>query len=255
MNPRSIGHSFEVFDTIDSTNMYAMELVREGMAAHGQVFFAHAQTQGRGQRGRKWWSAAGENVQLSMVLEPRQLAASHTFRLIATVALGVVDFMEHHSYPGWKIKWPNDVYWGDRKAGGILIENVFQSGQWRWAVAGVGINVNSTHFDPSLPNPTSLALVAGRRYNAELLGRSLCLFVNQRWQQLLAPGGWLQLLADYNQLLYGAGQQHRLKQQNTVGTYPIKRVNEQGVLIAGSLEEYQFEFGQVEWVLPVAPAH
>ncbi|MCU0334781.1 MAG: biotin--[acetyl-CoA-carboxylase] ligase [Chitinophagaceae bacterium] len=231
-----------------------MELVREGMAAHGQVFFAHAQTQGRGQRGRQWWSAAGENIQLSIVLEPRQLAASHTFRLIAAVALGVAHFVEHHTHPGWKIKWPNDIYWGDRKAGGILIENVFQSGQWRWAIAGVGINVNSTHFDPGLPNPTSMALVSGRRYHTEELGQSLCQFVQQRWLQLLEPGGWPQILAEYNRLLYGAGQQHRLKQQNSVGLYPIKRVNEQGLLIAGSLDEYQFEFGQVEWVLPVAPA-
>ncbi|QGW27151.1 biotin--[acetyl-CoA-carboxylase] ligase [Phnomibacter ginsenosidimutans] len=177
MNLPTIGHSFEVFDTINSTNMYAMQCIREGMAVHGSVYFAHEQTQGRGQWGKKWWSEPGENIQLTMVLQPLQLAPSQYFRLSAAIAAGAYDFLHHHAQGGWNIKWPNDLYWGDRKAGGILIENVMQQNQWRWAVCGIGINVNSTRFDPALPNPTSLSLVAGRRFNAELLGRSLCVFV------------------------------------------------------------------------------
>lgn len=249
MNLPTIGHSFEVFDTINSTNMYAMQCIREGMAVHGSVYFAHEQTQGRGQWGKKWWSEPGENIQLTMVLQPLQLAPSQYFRLSAAIAAGAYDFLHHHAQGGWNIKWPNDLYWGDRKAGGILIENVMQQNQWRWAVCGIGINVNSTRFDPALPNPTSLSLVAGRRFNAELLGRSLCVFVNRRWQQLMEPRGWSRILNDYNQVLFGAGQLHKLRLQNTTAHYRIQSVNEQGQLIAGENGEYHFQHGEVEWLL------
>lgn len=249
MNLPTIGHSFEVFDSIDSTNMYAMQCIREGMAVHGAVYFAHEQTQGRGQWGKKWWSEPGENIQMTMVLQPLQLAPSQYFRLSAAIAAGVHDFLHHHAAGGWNIKWPNDLYWGDRKAGGILIENVMQQNQWRWAIAGVGVNVNSTQFDPMLPNPTSLSLVAGRRFNAELLGRSLCVFVNKRWLQLMQPGGWPEILADYNRVLFGAGSLQKLRRQNSAAHYRIVGVDEQGQLLAGENGEYHFQHGEVEWLL------
>jgi BirA family transcriptional regulator, biotin operon repressor / biotin---[acetyl-CoA-carboxylase] ligase len=250
MNLPTIGHSFQVFNTIDSTNMYAMSCIREGLAVHGAVYYAHEQTQGRGQRGKKWWSVPSENIQMSIVLQPLQLAASQHFRLSACIALAVHDFLEQHSFSGWRIKWPNDLYWGDRKAGGILIENVIQDGQWRWAIAGIGININSTHFDTDLPNPTSLAMVTGLRFNAELLGQSLCQFVSKRWQQLTNSNGWNSMLKEYNQVLYGAGATQRLRISNSTAAYKIVRVNDQGELIAGENQEYHFKHGEVEWILP-----
>lgn len=250
MNLTTIGHSFKVFSTIDSTNMYAMSCIREGLAVHGAVYYAYEQTNGRGQRGKKWWSAPGENIQMTIVLQPLQLPASHHFRLSVAIALGVYDFLSHHSFSGWRIKWPNDLYWGDRKAGGILIENVLQDGQWRWAAVGIGLNINSIQFDPDLPNPTSMAMVTGKRYNAELLGRSLCLFVDKRWQQLINTNEWQTMLKEYNQLLYGSGLTQRLRTGNSTAGYKIVRVNDLGELIAGENQEYHFKHGEVEWILP-----
>ncbi|HSC54838.1 MAG TPA: biotin--[acetyl-CoA-carboxylase] ligase [Phnomibacter sp.] len=252
MNALSIGHSFEVFNTIDSTNMYAMSCIREGMAVHGAVYFAHEQYSGKGQRGKTWWSAPGENLQMTIVLQPLQLASSQHFRLVVAVALAVHDFLEHHSFHGWFIKWPNDLYWGDRKAGGILIENVIQEGKWRWAIAGIGVNINSTLFDKSLPNPTSLAQVTGLRYNTEDMARNLCSFVEKRWQQLNRSSEWPSMLRAYNKVLYGAGYPQKLRKENITTAYKIVRVNEHGDLIAGENQEYQFKHGEVEWVLPWA---
>ena len=226
-----------------------MEQIREGLAVHGAVYFAHAQTEGRGQRGKKWWSAPGENIQMTLVLQPLQLAASQPFRLSATLALAIRDFLSGFVQNGWAIKWPNDVYWGDRKAGGILIENVMQAGNWMWAVVGIGININTLHFDAHLPNPTSLRLATQQpTYDTEALARQLCLVIEQRWQQLNS-GGWPAIWKQYNQNLYKAGQLQRLKLQNTTAYYQIKGVSAQGQLIAGMHNEFRFDHGEVEWML------
>lgn len=248
MNLPPVGHSFTSFDTINSTNIHAMECIREGLAVHGQVYFAREQTEGRGQRGKKWWSPPGENIQMTIVLQPLKLAPSQHFRLSAAIALGVHDLLQKEWHTGWRIKWPNDLYWNDRKAGGILIENVIQSGKWMWAVVGIGLNVNSRQFDPALPNPTSLALVTGQWYEVEELARRLCSFVDHRFRQLMA-GGWHHMLADYNRVLYKAGEYQKLKRQSATASYLISHVDGQGMLIAGENGEYQFEFGEVEWVV------
>ncbi len=244
-----IGHSFKVFASIDSTNLYAMNRIREGLAVHGEAFYALEQTKGKGQRGRKWWSAPGENLQMTVVINPLQLTTSQAFRLSATVACAVHDFLTKHSSPGWSIKWPNDLYRGDRKAGGILIENVFQANQWTWAVIGIGININATVFPSELSNPTSLKIVAGQDYDVEAIAKDLCNMLDHRFSQL-ADGGWKNILADYNRALFGVGHVHRLKIGAATAAYEIKRVDEQGHLVAGQHGEYHFRFGEVEWILP-----
>jgi hypothetical protein len=94
-------------------------------------------------------------------------------------------------------------------------------------------------------------MVTGKRYNAELLGRSLCLFVDKRWQQLINTNEWQTMLKEYNQLLYGRGVTQRLRTGNSTAAYKIVRVNDMGELIAGENQEYHFKHGEVEWILPV----
>jgi BirA family transcriptional regulator, biotin operon repressor / biotin---[acetyl-CoA-carboxylase] ligase len=249
MNLLPVGHSFTSFASINSTNIYAMERIREGMAVHGEVFFAHEQTEGRGQRGKKWWALPGENIQMTAVLQPLKLATSQPFRLSATVALAVHDWLSQTPVTGWKIKWPNDLYWGDRKAGGILIENVIQSGTWVWAVVGIGININSKTFHPDIPNATSLSLLAPEHaFDPEQLARQLCPFLEARWQMLMA-GGWPTLFEQYNAVLYKSGEPQRLKRHNSTAVYKIVQVAENGQLVAGQHGEYLFDHGDVEWVV------
>ncbi len=142
--------SFVILDSVDSTNNYAMGIVHSGTAAHGNAYFALEQTEGRGRRGKAWKSTKGENIILSIVGDTSFLMVQHRFNLIAAVSLGCMDLLKLYVKENIKIKWPNDLFHNDTKAGGILIENVIKGKVWQWAVIGIGINVNQTEFSPDI---------------------------------------------------------------------------------------------------------
>ncbi len=242
-----IAHTFHEITTIDSTNLHAMQQIHAGLATHGEVFFAHAQVAGRGQRGKQWWSVSGQNIAMSIVFDTRKLATSERFRLSATMALGVYDWLQNLAGGDWKIKWPNDLYHGDRKAGGILIENIVQGGKWSKSVVGIGINMNQHYFPEHLPNPISLRQITHKTYVCAYEAQQLCNFLENRWNQLMA-GQWKLLLEDYNTHLYGKGEIRRLKKDSAIIPCVIRAVNENGTLLAGESFEYQFEFGEVQWM-------
>ena len=138
------------------------DLAREERYGHGDVICAERQTAGRGQRGHTWTSPEGVNLLFSVVLCPTFLPAGEQFLLSQAVALALVDTLGTCGIDA-RIKWTNDIYAGDRKLVGILIEHHLAGGRLARTVAGIGINVNQTEFDPALPNPTSMALEAGDR--------------------------------------------------------------------------------------------
>jgi len=243
-----IGHRFEELSTIDSTNLYAMQQIHAGLAMHGDAFFAHSQVAGRGQRGKQWWSASGQNIALSVVLEVNKLASSERFRLSATITMGVLDWLNNKVPGAWTAKWPNDIYHDDRKAGGILIENLMKGGRWSHAVIGIGINMNQHSFPGHLPNPVSLFMLSRNLYTCAEEAVELCGFLEVRWKQL-TMGGWLQILEDYNQRLYGKDRICRIKKDSAVIPCLIKGVNAQGQLIGGENNEWAFEFGEVSWIV------
>ena len=141
-----IGKPFIELQSIDSTNKYAMGLVHgnhlpdgHNEAQHGTAIFSHEQTAGKGQRGKNWVSEKDSNIALSILLNPYPLRIQDQFQLSVCVAVSVYEFFLKYTGDETTIKWPNDLYWRDRKAGGILIENVVQSsqsaiGSWQWAV-------------------------------------------------------------------------------------------------------------------------
>jgi BirA family biotin operon repressor/biotin-[acetyl-CoA-carboxylase] ligase len=243
-----IGSRFEELTTIDSTNLYAMQKIHAGLTRHGDSFFAHTQVAGRGQRGKQWWSLPGQNIAMSVVLNTTKLASSERFRLSATMAMGVLDWLQDLAPGNWKTKWPNDIYFNDRKAGGILIENLLKGGRWSHSVVGIGINMNQHSFPEHIPNPVSLFQVAKKMNNCTNEARRLCGFLEVRWQQLI-NGGWSVLLDDYNENLFGRGNICRLKKESVVIPCLIQGVNAQGQLIAGENSEWAFEFGEVSWVI------
>jgi len=137
---------------------------RDARYRHGDVVWAERQSAGRGQRGHAWSSAEGENLTFSLVLEPVRLAVGEQFLLSQAVALALVDTFAACGIDT-RIKWTNDIYAGDRKLVGILIEHRYSGPTLARSVVGIGINVNQTAFDPALPNPVSMALAAGRRFD------------------------------------------------------------------------------------------
>jgi BirA family transcriptional regulator, biotin operon repressor / biotin---[acetyl-CoA-carboxylase] ligase len=238
---------FNILTSVDSTNNYAMAMVHAGTAAHGMAWFAREQTAGRGQRGRQWLAEPGQNIALSVVLEPLQLKTNQQFMLSMLVGLACHDFFAAFAGDETFIKWPNDLYWRDRKAGGVLIENAYHGRLWKQAVVGMGININQVVFAPELKNPVSLRQITGKTFDAEDLARQLHQLLVTRFNTA-EKTGYAGLETAYNQRLYKRNQPVKLKKENQVFETTIDRVTADGLLHTHDVLERSFGFGEVEFV-------
>ncbi len=241
-----IGEPFIELFTIDSTNNYAMGQAHAGLASHGTVYITEHQTAGKGQRNKSWATNPGENITMSCVLEPSGPNTSRSFLLSAAVALACHQIFNEYSRGDCLIKWPNDIYWRDRKAGGILIENIYQASQWKYAIAGIGININQSVFPSHLPNPVSLKQITGKEHDRLKLAREICSRLEERYRQFMQENN--RLLQDYNNSLYKLGQSVKLKKDNIIFETVIQGVSVTGELITRDSMERRFAFGEVEWM-------
>lgn len=186
-----LGHRLNVFEEADSTNDLAKERARAG-GEEGEVFLALKQTAGRGRLGRAWESPAGKNILLSVILRPScSLPDASLLTLVAGAAVFdlIASYLPDHR--DLKIKWPNDVYWKDKKMAGILTEAESERGALRFVVCGIGVDLNSDveDFSPEVSRiATSLKSVLGRDIDlceatARLLG-----YLERRYQSFLKSG-------------------------------------------------------------------
>lgn len=149
-----------------STNSYLKQIAHD--SPHGLTVVTDNQTAGRGQRGNTWESAPGENLTFSLLLKPVNIKPASQFAISEAVALGVVgalrSWLPPHLGKEVKVKWPNDIYVGDRKICGILIEHSLSGDGISWSVAGIGLNVNQQRFMSDAPNPVAMTQLTGERY-------------------------------------------------------------------------------------------
>lgn len=156
----------EYRETVTSTNDVAKERDEAGL-----LVLADVQTRGRGQRGNAWESEPGRNLTFSLIMRPEFLPAAEQFYVSEAASLAVADALETYDVPA-RIKWPNDIYIGDRKVCGILIEHDLLGDRLGKSVLGIGINIGQRVFLSDAPNPTSLALETGTDPDRmEVLGR------------------------------------------------------------------------------------
>lgn len=174
-------------DTVDSTNLLANRMLAS--ADDMTVWAARFQTSGRGQKGNKWLGEAGCNLTFSILIKPVNLLASSQFYISEIASLSVAEYLEYHGVRA-DIKWPNDVYAGDRKICGMLIENKIMSANVSASIVGIGINLNQRVFSPELRNPTSLVLESGAGCPDFQLEREMELFMDffRRNYEVLAGG-------------------------------------------------------------------
>ena len=250
-----IGKPFIELQSIDSTNKYAMGLVHgdllpdgQGEAQHGMAVFTHEQTAGKGQRGKNWVSQKDLNIALSILLKPYPLSVPDQFKLSVCIAVSAWEFFSKYAGDETKIKWPNDIYWQDRKTGGILIENSISGNKWKYAVVGFGLNINQTAFNPSLKNPSSLKQITGKDYDVVELSKKLCNELELTFNRLL-NGDMNGLMNEYNQHLYKKNSIVKFKKDAVVFEGRIMKVDEAGRLIVQTSFEEAFEFGSVEWII------
>lgn len=244
----TIGAPFIELISVDSTNNYAMAQLRKGFAQHGTAFFAHEQMQGKGQQGKVWLSEKNTNLILSIVIDTTLLQLSQQFLLSMCMALAAHDLFSKYSGHDTFIKWPNDIYWRDRKAAGILIENIVTGNKWQWSVAGIGININQTTFDDQLTKAVSLKQICGKTLNPVALAKELCLMVEVRYRQLIT-GKTNLIIAEYNHLLYQRHSFVNLKKENISFKGFINLVDEFGFLCIGDPVYQKFSHGEIQWLV------
>lgn len=240
--------SFIILDEVGSTNNYAMARISERPVAEGTVYFARKQVAGKGRRGKQWISAPGENILLSLILRPVHLPLSARFMLSAAVALGSYDFVKKYAGEGACIKWSNDIYWYDRKAGGILIENSIRGQSWNYAVAGIGINVNQQVFPGLFPNPVSLRQITGKDYPVEALARGLAQAVLSRYARL-TPANFDSFLQEYNSVLYRRGEPGKYRMGDEYFTATLLHADHAGKLVLEKGDgRIEAGFGEIEFI-------
>jgi len=239
------GDPFIILSEVDSTNNYAMAKLHANAVPAGTCFQAVSQTAGKGQRGRQWQARPGENITMSVCLHP--VHPSFPFLLSAGMALGCYDFIKEYVSEPVAIKWPNDVYVNDRKAAGILIENLFRGGAWEWAVAGTGVNVNQAGFGELSARATSLAIATGHDFDVTAAARRLHrhLVARHEWVAQSTPDG---ILSAYNAVLYRKNETVRLKKDSAVFSTVIREVNIQGELVTRDALERTFRVGEIQFL-------
>lgn len=184
-----------------------------------------------------------------MVINPSPLLPAQQFQLSACVAVSALQLFQELAGDDTRIKWPNDLYWQDRKAGGILIESIIGGGSWKWAVAGIGININQVSFAGVGGRPVSLRQITGRRHDTLSLARRLCGIMDANWQQLLASG-FDTIYQLYQQNLYKRAEQVRLRHGSRSFDGLIKGVSRDGRLLVQHGLEESFATDEVEWIFP-----
>lgn len=182
-------------EKIHSTNSYLADLCAQRNLPEGTVVITNEQEQGRGQRGTHWESEPGKNLTLSLLLKPTFLKPDEQFSLSKAISLAVLDFIRgltpHPSLHGegnkrdkLAVKWPNDIYIGNKKVAGILIENSVSGNSISHSIIGIGINVNQEKFSDGLLNPASLKSEAGKEFDLEVCLEQLCSCIEKRYMQL-----------------------------------------------------------------------
>ncbi len=240
-------HLFTILDSIESTNNYAMAKAHEGLATHGQAWFANEQWGGKGQRGKQWITEKGQNIILSIAIKPDMVFTTQPFYLNAFVALVCRQFFANYVIGITKIKWPNDIFYGDNKAGGILIENIYSGKTWKWAIIGIGININQVHFAEVHNSPTSLKNITHKNNDVIALAKELHQNLIDGYSSIV-NNGIENLMVNYNQHVYKLGEMVFLKKENAVFETSIMQVNNNGQLITNDVMERTFKFGEVEWI-------
>ena len=247
-----IGKKIFELDRVDSTNAFANKLLLLGQVSDGYVVWAHEQFAGKGQHDHTWVSEAGRNLTMTVIFRPLFLAPDCQFLLNKVVSLAVVDYlntaiasMNKAGYPEVTIKWPNDIYIGNLKIAGILIENRIMGSSVEVSLAGIGININQLSFSPEIPNPVSLIQVIHRETVLKEALLSLCHMIEQRYEALKVDSSD-SIDLQFDQQLLGFGKWRDFTCSNGKLEGKIKGVNQFGQLLLELRNGEVREFNHME---------
>ena len=245
-----IGSTIVHLDIVDSTNNYAAKELLTKSLNEGTVFLAACQQSGRGQGASSWESSDGLNLTFSIILYPKNLEVSSQFLISKAISLGIVDFLANHT-EGIRIKWPNDIYAGDKKIAGILIETAVMAGKVSRAVVGIGLNINQEIFVSDAPNPVSLKNLTGNNYDLGKTLNELCFHLDKRYQQMIGFNSF-QINRDFEKQLYLCGEWTLFRADGSDFEGMIRGTDAEGQLLIenrdGKIRGFQFK--EVQFLLP-----
>ena len=170
-------------ESCTSTNSFLKDLSDKQTLEEGTLVATSEQRAGKGQAGNYWEAEPGKNITLSLILYPDFLPIQQHFLLSEVVALGVKDVLDTYTKEIF-VKWPNDIYYKDKKLGGILIENDIMGQSISRSIVGIGINVNQEIFRPETPNPISIKQITGKETNLDVLLEQISGAISNRYEQL-----------------------------------------------------------------------
>jgi len=221
-----IGHNTIRLPIVDSTNTIAQDLVKQGKALEGTIVRADDQRLGRGQRGSIWLSEPGKNLTFSLVLFPKDLFPEQQFVLTQLVSLALRDFVASQIKDAEKvkIKWPNDIYVGNKKIAGVLIENSWRGNEIGASIIGIGININQEVF--ATDSACSLKQLIGAEVDLDNCFLELCSYLERRYLQFINNQSQT-LRSEYHKNLF---------QLQQVFTYEISEKKVQAKIIGVSNE-------------------
>lgn len=233
----------------NSTNNYLKELLQTQNVDEGTVVWADFQSAGKGQRGNGWESEAGKNILFSIVLFPGFIKAGEQFILSQIVSLAVANCLQEYT-EGISIKWPNDIYWNEKKICGILLENTILEDNIGHSVAGIGININQENFRSDAPNPVSLKQITNRDYNLEEILKTVVDNINMYYQQIKI-GKTYSLIKQYKESLFRKDGYHLYNDGISNFLARIQDVDSSGILILKTKEgeERHFAFKEVKYII------
>lgn len=233
----------------DSTNRYLNDLCNKQDVNELTTVVTNFQTSGRGQRGNSWESEKGKNLMFSFVLHPIFLEIHRQFLLSQIISLSIKEELDTY-VKDISIKWPNDIYWKEKKICGILIENDLMGVQISQTIAGIGININQEKFFTPAPNPVSLKQITGQTYEQyEILARVMQRIVG--YYDLLKKGEYTDIARKYQKALFRREGMH--KYSDATGEFLAKtiEVESDGHLVlqdsAGKIRRYVFK--EVQYIL------
>jgi BirA family biotin operon repressor/biotin-[acetyl-CoA-carboxylase] ligase len=236
-------HSYNIdfVNEVDSTNTYLKSRIKQGVVKQPYAVSAGSQYAGKGQRGNHWESSPHQNILVSLLVSDPGDVASLSW-LNHAAALSVVDVLTKMGVKNSAIKWPNDVYVGERKIAGILTENIVSDKRVRYAVIGIGLNVNQRRFEED--KATSISLITGEEHNTVDV---LHYLYDSFYQRITENSS--SLLEEVNAKLYKLGKNVTFERDNRMEEYQISGIHSSGNLLVKNREDIiQLEHHKVKWI-------
>lgn len=229
-------------DQLESTNSYALELLAEDHITEPTVIITNEQTKGRGQVKNIWHSETGKSITFSAILFPKKIPLEKQFIISQVICLALYDTLIKHT-DAVKIKWPNDIYIGNKKTCGILIENAILGSEFAYSICGVGININNINF-PKDFLATSLAIETRQTFHLDKIFDEIMKSL-EKYYLLAEHEKWTFLNEEYHKHLFKRNEWCHFEDKNGIFSAKIKGVNNYGQIEVidndGVLRTYGFK--------------